>query len=286
MIEAWIGAIIVKVVEQYAENKSGKRHLQTGVGWEAWRETFRNVTVPDWPHLLSSLARFSDYSDTQPEMVAKMLSYVAMEDKYGEQVSLPPITPKIEITLEYLIERMHLMQRRMAEWMEALVHWNVHWMATTVPLAFGQTEEERELVSIGLIQAGFSGMSEQSKEWWRFRHDELARQFAGRPEWRLVGQAQSLDKFGALRRPVVDELTVHWWPLLTRYRWTDHDLRCLIRKVAPQPDVYPLCEDKEFADYRKVLGLIKGKKDRDKSSPDGKPPGWRVALAMIDRLSE
>ena len=33
MLEAWIGAIIAKTVEEYAENKSGNRHLQSGRGW-------------------------------------------------------------------------------------------------------------------------------------------------------------------------------------------------------------------------------------------------------------
>jgi hypothetical protein len=40
MIEAWIGTVIAKAVEQYAEHKSGDRHLQTGIGWEAWQGVF------------------------------------------------------------------------------------------------------------------------------------------------------------------------------------------------------------------------------------------------------
>ncbi len=64
-------------------------------------------------------------------------------------------------------------------------------------------------------------------------------------------------------------------------------MRGLLRRVLPHPDAYPLREDKEFADYRKkALGLIKGNLERDKSAPDGKPTGWRAALAMIGKLSE
>jgi hypothetical protein len=175
----------------------------------------------------------------------------------------------------------------MSEWLEAILHWRAHWMSARAPITNQPTEGQRELAHIGIMQAGFAGLSEHSKEWWRFRHEELAKRFHGKRDWLLVGKAQSFEKWGELWQPAVDELAIHWWPLLTRYRWTDHDMRGLLRRVVPHPDSYPLREDKEFADYRKkALGLIKGKEERDKSAPDGKPTGWRVALAMIGKLSE
>ena len=290
MLEAWIGAITEKTVQQYAGNKSGDRHLQTGAGWEAWQSTFGHARPDDWGHILASLARFGGCDTPQAEMASEMFALVAAEDQHAEPVSLSGFAARTaapELSSSEMIEWMPFMFRRMAEWMEALVHWEIHWAATAAPIAFGATEDRRELANIGLMQAGYAGLSDHGKEWWRFRHDELAKQFYGKPDWRLVGKAQSFEKWGELRRPVIDEITIHWWPLLTRYHWTDRDMRGLLRRVVPYPDSYPLREDKEFADYRKkALGLIKGREERDKSAPDGKPIGWRAALAIVGRLSE
>lgn len=290
MLEAWIGQIVSSTVEQYAKNKSGKRHLQTGVGWEAWQLVFGHAKPGQWGHILQSLARFGNCDTPEAEIAAEMFKRITMEDSYAEPVSissLSALAPGGKMASADMIKQTSAMFRRMAEWLEALVHWEIHWAAAAAPIAFGATEEERELANIGLMQAGYAGLCEQGKEWWRFRHEELAKQYHGKPDWRLVGRAQSFEKWGELRQPAVDELTIHWWPLLTRYRWTDRDMRGLLRRVVPHPDSYPLREDKEFADYRvKALGLIKGKDSRDKSAPDGEPVGWRVALAMTGRLSE
>jgi hypothetical protein len=290
MLEAWIGAITEKTVEQYAGNKSGNRHLQTGTGWEAWQSIFGHAKPDDWGYILQSLARFGNCDTPEAEMAGKMFALVAAEDQHAEPVSLYAFAaraPNGKLAFSEMIEPTSFMFHRMAEWIEALVHWEIHWWATAAPIAFGATEQRRELANIGLMQAGYADLSEHAKEWWKFRHEELAKQFHGKPDWRLVGKAQSFEKWGELRRPAVDELTIHWWPLLTRYRWTDHDMRGLLRRVVPHPDSYPLREDKEFADYRKkALGLIKGKEERDKSTPDGKPIGWRAALAMTGKLSE
>jgi hypothetical protein len=290
MLQAWIGAITDKTVEQYAGNKSGNRHLQTGTGWEAWQSMFGHAKPDEWGYVLQWLARFGHCDTPEAEVAGKMFALVADEDQYAEPVSLSAFAARAangKLSLSEMIERTRFMFRRMAEWMDALVHWEIHWRATAAPIAFGATEQRRELANIGLMQAGYADLSDHAKEWWKFRHEELAKQFHGKPDWRLVGKAQSFEKWGELRQPVVDELAIYWWPLLTRYRWTDRDMRGLLRRVVPHPDSYPLREDKEFADYRKkALGLIKGKEERNKSAPDGKPIGWRVALAMVGKLSE
>ena len=52
MIEAWIGQIICIIVEEYASMKSGNRHLQTGVGWDAWEFTFGHAKPKELFHIL------------------------------------------------------------------------------------------------------------------------------------------------------------------------------------------------------------------------------------------
>lgn len=290
MLEAWLGTIVTKVVEEYAHRRAGKRRLQTGIGWEAWNEVFGHAKPNEWGHIMECLARFSNCDTPDAELVATMIAIIGTEDKYAEFVpSVASVREAIKstLTLKGVIDRMRDTFRRMSEWMEAVVHWHVHWMAAVAPFAFDPDEGRRELAGIGLMQAGFAEMNAHSKAWWNFRHEDLSKRFQGKKDWRLVGKAQSFEKWGELKRSRVDELTIYWWPLGVRFGWTDRDMRGLMRGVLPNPETYPLREDREFADYRaKVLGLRKAKEERDKSTPDGKPPGWRVALAMIDKLSE
>ena len=290
MFECWLGTVITEGHEQYAEHKSGDRRLQTGVARAAWQEIFGHARLKEWPHLMKALGRFAGCDSPEGDIIGRALSLATQEDRLGEPVFFQTRQRQAESKLTLTQETISLMRYpfdRIADWVEAVLHWRLHQMAAVAPISNQPTAERRELASVGVMQANYAGLSEHSRQWWHLRHAELAERFQGRPEWRLVGQAQAFKKWGGLRQPAVDELTIHWWPLLTRYRWTDRDLRGLLRQVVPQPDAYPLREDKEFADYRKkALGLINGKAGRDKRAPDAKPPGWRVALSMIDRLSE
>ena len=219
-----------------------------------------------------------------------MLALGDLEDRHAQPVKFSTWIERLQgetMSFDKTVGLMRSMFERFAQWLEAVVHWDVHWMAAVAPISFGPTEEKRELANIGIMQANYAGLESHSREWWKFRHEELSKQFHGKAEWRLVGKAQSFERWGALKYPEVDELTILWWPLLTRYRWTDRDLRGLLCRVVAHPRAYPLREDKEFADYRqKALGLIKGNTRRDKSDRDGKPEGWRAALAMVPKVSE
>ena len=290
LFEAWNGIICTAIMEEYAK-KSGQRHLQSGIGWEAWKSVFEHAKAPEEiGHILNSLARFMHCDTPEGSMAEQVLNLLDLEDKYGAPVSVTSFlagTPHKQVALEEIFERQQSYFQRITQWWEALAHWETHWMAAVLPMGFQGTEKTRELTHLGLMEANFAGLNDHGKEWWRFRHEALAAEFAGQPEWRLLGKAQSLEKFGELRQPEVDQLIILWWPLLTRYHWTDRDMRGLVKKVVKYPDAYPLREDKEFADYRKkALGLIKAKTRRDKSALDGKPTGWRVALAMAGKLSE
>jgi hypothetical protein len=177
----------------------------------------------------------------------------------------------------------------MTQFMEAIVHRSVHWMAAVAPITLQATEERRELAHLGMMQRGYASLSEKSKEWWHFRHEDLAEKFGNTPDWAIVGKVQSHDKWGSLKHPSVDQLTILWWPFLKRYRWTDRDMREMLRRILPERDLYPLRDDREFADYRKkALGLVKGSgtSERDKSHPQGRPTGWRAALSVIGYPSE
>jgi len=88
MLEAWIGMIVTKTVEQYAEKKSGKRRLQSGAGWEAWQYTFGHAKPDEWSFILQSLARFGGCDTPEAEMAGEMFALIALEEKHAEPVSL------------------------------------------------------------------------------------------------------------------------------------------------------------------------------------------------------
>lgn len=289
-IEAWMGDVSCYTLEHYSEHKSGKRQLQTGVAWKSWCKIFGNVGPNGWPEILTNLSRFSKCDAPESEHVALMLNLVEIEDQHGEPVSLTAqmtSKPDIVCTPEVMIRKMSYYFQRMSVWMEAILHWQTHQSVALAPKLLQASREQRELYQLGLIQRNFGNLDPNGKAWWQFRHGDMAAKFAAKPELRLIGQAQANEKWGTLKRPQVDELTIHWWPLLQRHRWTDRDMRLLIRKVVDCPDEYPLDEDKAFADYRqKVLGLKKAKSTQDKSSSDNRPIGWKAALAMVNRLNE
>lgn len=287
-MEAWVDDVTGSALEYYAENKSGRRQLQTGTSWQSWQNIFGGFPAERWPLILSSLSRFSRCDTPESELLAQILHCVALEDQHGEPVSLAARMarePVDAIRPEEMLSKMRCVFQRMSEWLEAIAHWQAHMMASLAPKALQPTSEQRELFQVGLIQRNYAGLNQHGKDWWQFRHQSLAEQFQGSKDLGLIGKAQSNEKWGEPKRPQIDELTIHWWPLLMRYHWTDRDMRLLIQDVVAVPDQYPLLEDKEFADYRqKVLGLKKNKAKQDKSSLNGKPTGWKVAMAMVNRL--
>src|SRR5438552_5579636 len=86
MLEAWIGMAIMKAVEQYAEHKSGDRHLQTGTAWEAWQFVFGHAAPEGWSHIMESLGRFANCNSPEAEIAGRMLSFAGEEDRHGETV--------------------------------------------------------------------------------------------------------------------------------------------------------------------------------------------------------
>lgn len=290
LIEAWMGDVSHATFQCFSKNKSGRRILQTGVAWESWRRIFGKARPDEWPDILTALSRYSRCDAPESEHIAHMLALVALEDQHGE-----PVSPSARLAFKQdpapafdeACRKMRYLFQRMSEWLEAITHWKTHLSVAIAPKLLQDSPEKRELYQLGLIQRNYANLDAAGKAWWHFRHGDTATQYAAKPELGLIGQAQSNEKWGALKRPQVDELAIHWWPLLKRHHWTDRDMRLLIQKVVDQPEQYPLVEDKEFADYRqKVLGLKKSNAIRDKSAPDGRPVGWKVAMAMVKSFSE
>lgn len=286
-LEAWLGDVSGTALEEYAGRKGKDRRLQTGRAWQSWQKLLDKVREEKWPGILECIGRYSNCDAPESEQVRRALHLMRLEDELGEPVSISArMKAAEEKKMDFTMSLKHLRYwfQRFAEWQEALAHWQAHWMAHVAPLTLQATPARRELAQLGFIQRNFANLNPHDKGWWQSRHQELAAQFQGDKALGLIGKAQSNEKWGALKRPQLDELVIHWWPLLLRHGWTDRDMRLLLREVLDRPEEYPLLEDRELADYRqKALGLKKNNARQDKSAPDGRPRGWRVALAMVDR---
>lgn len=286
MLECWIGVIIRRVVCEFAKEKNPKkRSFQNGGAWESWNEIFGKAQPSEWPDLLGHIIRYSQTeSGGMSKYLQTALHLLYIEDKHGTPVAPHMLFPDpSKVSPAKAAAAIQYMFRRLSDWMDAVVHWKARVMYALCPKSMAGDELHNELYSVGLMQARFARLSEHSKEWWRFRHDSLASE-APPEKWRIVGVAQSNQKFGELRHPEVDGAIIHCWPLFIRHSWTDEDLRNVLKLLVKRSDLYPLRDERELSDYRATLGLRKQDSKRCKSNPEGKPEGWKVALAMRGKL--
>jgi hypothetical protein len=101
-----------------------------------------------------------------------------------------------------------------------------------------------------------------------------------------VGKAMSAQTDRIWNYPELDEVVIWLWPLLKRNNWTYRDLLAVGRMILPAPHRYPLESEQELATYcQNVLGLRKSG-SQGRSSPNGKPCGWEVALKLCSKTSE
>jgi hypothetical protein len=79
--------------------------------------------------------------------------------------------------------------------------------------------------------------------------------------------------------PLLDEFVIHFWPLVKKHNWTYRDLLNVIWMIPSQGKRYPCRSEQELAAHcNNVLGLRK--QSTGKTSPDGKPEGWQVAMRI------
>ena len=148
------------------------------------------------------------------------------------------------------------------------------------------TYMQRELAALGINQRNFASLDAFSRGWWQWHHGEAAERFKNSSKWPTLGRAMAADNEKIWNYPELDLALITCWPLLKKFNWTYRDLLEVAKLILPEPHRYPLQSEPELATYcQNVLGLRKsGPKGR--SSPDGKPPGWQVALKLCSKAEE
>jgi hypothetical protein len=284
MLEEWLGDATLKTVAQYAERKNAKdRRLQQGLATESFAAVFGHATDAEFPHVFSSLLRFAEYDDAQSRTLLGAYWPMSLEYPHDGWPKLTPPVHSEQIAAVISFERGMVL--RLCEWVESIIHAQIHFFSHHAPVAFDPDPEKRELALLGVQQRHFPVMSDFQKAWWEWHHGEAAERLSDPSKWTMVGKAMSDETTTHQSYPALDDCIIRLWPLVRRHQWTYRDLMNVIRSVAPVPLRYPCEREQDLATYcNNVLGLRKSART-GKSDPNGTPPGHEVALAMCVRCA-
>jgi len=286
MIEAWLGHAALTAAAEYAEKKNAKdRAMQTGQAWRGFLELFGRAKDAEFHHVLQSLYRFTEYEDPLADMLRRSIVPLSFEHQ-GFSDYIGPKTRDIARSPAEVVKLMRRTVERWCEWIDALNHFETHAGWHLQPVGFDSDPDKRELAALGINQRNFAGLDNASKTWWQWHHGEAAERFKESPKWSTVGKAMASDQERIWNYRELDIVIITLWPLLKLHNWTYRDLMAVLRMILPAPHRYPLESEQELAAYcPNLLGLRKsGSKGR--SSPDGKPRGWEVALKLCPKRAE
>jgi hypothetical protein len=280
MMEAWLGQVVLEAAAEYAEKKQARdRAMQTGQAWRGFMQIFGHVKDAEFHQVLQHLYRFAEYDDVQAHILLRSITPLSCEHECFSDY----IGPKTMEVLQRPVEAVRLARRsveRWCDWIDALIHYQTHAGWHLHPVKFDPDPDKRELAALGINQRNFAGMSDFSKNWWRWHHGEAAERFKESSKWPTLGEAMASEKERIWNYPDLDIVIISLWPLLKLNNWTYRDLLTVARMILPAPHRYPLGCDPELATYcQNVLGLRKSGPN-GRSSPNGKPRGWEVALKL------
>ena len=280
LFEAWLGMVSLAAGAEYAEKKNAKdRTMQSGKAWQAFLEIFARARLQDFPYIMESLYRFAEYDDVQSRLLLKSITPLSHEHNFfGDYAG-----PKTMGVLKTPVAAMQMARRtiqRWCDWLDALIHFQTHASWHYQPARFDPDPEKRELAALGINQRNFAELNNFGKTWWQWHHGEAAERFKDSPKWPALGKAMADESERVWNYPDLDMAVISIWPLVKYFNWTYRDLLAVIKMIFSGPHRYPLESELELATYcPNVLGLRKsGPKGR--STPDGKPQGWEVALKL------
>ena len=285
-IEAWLGELTLEAAAEYAEKKQAKdRAMQTGQAWRGFLELFGHARDDEIDRLLNSLFRFADYEHILSQILLQASIPLATEnDCYGDFIG--PNILNVPMESEKLVALMRRSIERWCDWIDSAIHCYTHVHYHVQPESFDFDPEKRELIALGGLQRDFPKLDHLVKAQWEYYHREAAERFKDSPKWTAVGKLMSIPLRIDVIPADVDRIVILLWPLMKRHNWTYRDLMRIIRGLLPPPSRYPLgCEQDLAAHCSNVLGLRKQNGPAGKSSPDGKPPGYEVAIRLCRRES-
>ena len=117
LFEAWLGMVSLAAAAEYAENKSAKdRTMQSGNAWHVFGEIFAEARLQDFPHIMESLCRFSEYDDVQSRLLRQSAIPLSQEhDLFRDYVG-----PKTTGVLKNPVAAMQMARRSVERWCDWL----------------------------------------------------------------------------------------------------------------------------------------------------------------------
>lgn len=286
MFEAWLGSHIWESAREYAEKKCARnRKMQTGQAWRGFLDLFGHVRDTEYFPLLSHLYRFAEYDDVQAETLRRAIIPLSFEHEcFGDYIG--PKTKGIAARPQELVQVARRSIERWCDWIDCMTHFETHASWHLQPAQFDPDPEKRELAALGVNQRNYADLGDFGKQWWQWHHGEAAVRFRSSPKWTALGKAMADETRKTWNYPDLDLALITCWPLLKKNNWTYRDLLEVAKQILPQHRRYPLQGEPELATYCvNVLGLRKtGTKGR--SSANGKPPGWEVAMKLCSPTPE
>jgi len=277
-IECWLGNLVCNAVADYAEKKSaGDRRLQIGEARRIFGEVFGHATNSEFPALFRNLTRFAQVQGPYGWAVGQ--AYGAM----SKEADFPPLRRLLSRDGSRAdIQFQRRFVNRLCDWLDAITHWRAHKRYHLSPASFDRDADKRELAAIGWQQRHFSKLDRDSKTSWEWHHSLAAQRFENSEKWPMIGIAMSSQTTRYHAYPVLDELVIYFWPLVKKHNWTYRDLLNVIWAITAQPKRYACRHEQELAAYcNNVLGLRK--EGTGRTSRDGKPSGWQVAMRLCRR---
>jgi hypothetical protein len=171
---------------------------------------------------------------------------------------------------------------RLADWLDSIIHLEMHAMSHYVPECFDPDPEKRELATLGVRKQFQSDASEYSKAHFEWHLSELAQLLKNSPKWKAFDRAAVAPTEGIWPFEEADTLIISIWPLLAKHNWATSQLFELVRAHASRPSAYPFNNLRDFAEHcSNSLGLSNTLQIGPMPADFSKLPGYAVAKRLL-----
>jgi len=279
---AWLGQAVLGAMAEFANNKSARdRRMQTGQAWRAFEELFGDLTVLELLTLYSNLLCFAASAE-HPAASVLLQAFRPLKFEYDAKPDALTLNAPLKEPAQ-AAAHLRTILHRLADWLDAIIHLQTLDLWHVAPCCFDPDPEKRDLALLGLSQRHLAKNGEPIRAMWNWLHAQAAERFKDSPKWPTIGRAMASDELRPWPYREADTAIISLWPLLKRHNWTYRDLLSVVLALtssASSAPKYPFRSDQEFAAHcTMALGLRK--QGVGKTSKDGRPPGYDIALRLF-----